>query len=201
MSNWLSFFKNTFYLIGSAAGVLAFVRPVIESKHQKDIARVTELLSKFPEGQVMEIEYFVYSSRRIPESVLSPFDEIEYKYNKGWKEMRFQGPLRKQIESELKQLTKEYRHFRDFIQVPEWEPQQVNNQDSWIFNKEAFREGRIIKDDYVKHLEQATDASIQLRTRFQRIQALSDLHFFEALFGFFFVPRLFKKAQLQCSTK
>jgi hypothetical protein len=51
----------------------------------------------------------------------------------------------------------------------------------------------------VEHLEQATDAAIQLKKRYQRIQALTDLHFIEAVFCRYYVPKLFKGRGLECS--
>lgn len=199
MSSWVPYLKDAFFIVGSIAGVLAFLRPVVESKHQKDIERLSAILSKFPENQIMALDSCVYNSRRIPESVLRPFDEIEHKHGDGWQELKFVGPLKKILEPEFKCLVAEYREFREYVQVPEWEPREVDGQYDWLFNKQSFREGHAISDKYAEHLQQATDAAIQLRKRFQRIQAVTDLHFFEVLFGRFCAPRLFKSRGLECS--
>ncbi|MGP7732865.1 hypothetical protein [Oceanimonas smirnovii] len=196
MSSWVSFFKDIFFMVGSVAGVLAFIRPVVESKHKKDLERLDAILAKFPENQIMALDSWVYSSRRISSSVLMPFDEIEHKYEFGWQEMNFSGPLRRVLEQEIVFMIGEYRKFRGFVQVPEWEPKEVDGEYEWIFNKNYFREGYSFSEKYVEHLEQATDVAAQLKKRYQRIQALTDLHLLEAILGRFYVPRLFKTRNL-----
>jgi hypothetical protein len=199
MSNWVPYLKDLFFLLGSIAGVLALLRPVVESKYQKDLERVGTILAKFPENQIMELDGCVNNARRISGSILQPFDEIEHKYKGGWQEVKFVGPLRKVLEQELFYMVAEYRELREFVQVPEWEPKKVDDQYDWLFNKQAFQEDHAIRAKYVEHLEQATDAAIQLKKRYQRIQALTDLHFIEAVFCRYYVPKLFKGRGLECS--
>ncbi len=178
---------------------MALLRPVVESKYQKDLDRVGTILAKFSENQIMELDGCVYSARRIPGSILQPFDEIEHKCEGGWQEVKFLGPLRKVLEQEIFCMVTEYREFRQFVQVPEWEPKENNDQYDWLFNKQAFPEVHATRAKYVEHLEQTTDSALQLKKRYQRIQALTDLHFIEAVLYRYYVPKLFKSRGLECS--
>jgi hypothetical protein len=48
--------KEVFFAVGSAAGVLALLRPVIESKHQCDLKRAERILGLIPEQLVIDRE-------------------------------------------------------------------------------------------------------------------------------------------------
>ncbi|MBN8792390.1 MAG: hypothetical protein J0I01_09205 [Stenotrophomonas nitritireducens] len=191
MTDWAQHSKDAFFVVGSIAGLFAFLRPAIESKYQKDLERANALLAKFDENGVMSLDSCTYNSRRIPEAFLLPFDEVRHKISENRQEVRFIGPLKKHLRAELEAMAKAYDSYRHFIQVPEWEPRDLdsNGQYEWLFNKSAFREGVRISDDYAKHLEAATEAAELLKKRFQRFQALTELHFFEVILPKLFVRR------------
>ena len=192
--------KNTFYVVGSLAGILAWIRPAFESKHQEDMKRAAAILAKFNENGVIELPYFTCNPRQIPGWCFRPFNDVRDSIEENRQEVRFIGPLGKKLRSELEQTIRAYDVYRQYVQVPEWEP--VKDAESgdfnWRFNKAAFREpqGRI-SDEYVRHLDAATKAAELVKLRFQRFQALTELHFFEAFAPKIFVPRKYKTAHLQ----
>jgi hypothetical protein len=67
----------------------------------------------------------------------------------------------------------------------------------WLFNKAAFRDGFKVSDEYVKHLEAATEAAQLVKKRFQRFQALTDLHFYEAIASKLVVARKLRAMGLE----
>ena len=198
MTSWLQYGKDAFFIVGSIAGLFALLRPAIESKYQRDLERANALLAKFDENGVMSLDSRTYSSRRIPEAFMLPFDEIKHKLSENRQEVRFTGPLRQHLRAEMEAMVKAYDAYREFVQVPEWEPRDIDSsgQYEWLFNKNAFREGVRISDDYAKHLEGATETAELLKKRFQRFQALTELHFFEAIASKVFVPRKMRAAGL-----
>lgn len=195
MTDWIQQSKDAFFVVGSIAGLFAFLRPAVESKYQKDMERANSLLAKFNENGLMSLDSFTYSSRRIPEVILLPLDEIKNKINENRQEIRFIGPLKNHFKSELEELIKSYDAYRHFVQVPEWEPREIDESGhyDWIFNKGAFPRH---SDDYAKHLSAATEAAELLKKRFQRFQSLTELHFYEAITRAFSVSRKFRSAGL-----
>jgi hypothetical protein len=98
-------------------------------------------------------------------------------------------------------MIRAYVEYRTFVQVPYWETSSDGfsaKEYDWVFQKKAFLEpGGTITDDYVRHLEAATKAAELVKLRFQRFQALTELHFFEACAPKIFVARKFRTANLQ----
>jgi len=192
--------KDAFFVVGSLAGILAWLRPAIESKHQEDMKRAAAILAKFDENGVVELPYFTYNPRQIPGWCLQPFDGVRASIEENRQEVRFIGPLREKLRSELELMVHAYDAYREYVQVPEWEP--VKDADSggynWRFNKTAFREPQgKVSDEYVRHLDAATHAAELVKLRFQRFQALTELHFFETFAPGIFAARKFRAANLQ----
>jgi hypothetical protein len=65
----------------------------------------------------------------------------------------------------------------------------------WRFNKAEFQErARLSGEDedydaYARHLDEAAECGERLVERFKRFQALTELHFIEAMIPGVFVPR------------
>ena len=198
MADWIASAKDVFFVIGSIAGIVAFFRPVVESKYKSDVTRTNVLLEKLNEGAVMSIDVCTYNARYVPEELFRPFDEIRHKLNEKQQEVRFIGPLRRYLTQELTSLIGAYDKYRSFVQVPEWEPRKYGDteQYAWFFNKGAFIEGGKLSDEYVTHLDAATQAAELIKSRFKRFQALTELHFYEAIAAKYFVYRKFKSIGL-----
>lgn len=198
MVDWMQYSKDAFLYLGSLAGLCAFLRPAVESKHQRDMERANAVLAKFDENGVMSLNSYTYNSRRIPEVFLLPFDDLKHKLADNRQEVRFTGPLARYLRVELEAVVKAYDSYRAFVQVPEWEPREIDKagQYEWLFNKAAFREGMEYSDEYAKHLAAASEAAELLKKRFQRFQSLTELHFFEAIAAKFLVHRKFRAAKL-----
>jgi hypothetical protein len=84
------------------------------------------------------------------------------------------------------------------VQVPEWEPRKYGDtgEYAWFFNKDAFRQGHKISDEYVTHLDGASEAAELIKKRFKRFQALTELHFYETFVANIFVYRKFRSIGL-----
>jgi len=190
--------KNVFFVIGSAAGILAWLRPAIESKHKEDMKRAAAILAKFEEIGTLELPDYVYLFRKVPGWCLRPFDGIKASIAENRQEVRFIGPLRRHLRSELEQMILAYDEFRKFVQVPWWQPEVgvVPGTSDWKFEKAAFESNGKMSDKYAHHLSEAAAAADLVKLRFQRFQALTELHFFESLIPRIFVRRKFTSAEL-----
>lgn len=192
--------KNAFFVVGSLAGILAWLRPAIESKHQEDMKRATAILGKFNEDSVVNLAFFTGVARKVPEEFMRPFALVTQALADNLQEVRFIGPLKKYLSAELHNMVSAYAAYREYVQVPEWEMLKESDSDeyTWKFNKaHFFPKGSGPSDDYAHHLEDAEDAADLVKLRFQRFQALTELHLFEALAAKIFVPRKFRTANLQ----
>src|SRR6185312_8930035 len=180
-------------VIGSAAGILAWLRPAIESKHKEDMKRAAAILAKFEEIGTLELPDYVYLFRKVPGWCLRPFDGIKASIAENRQEVRFIGPLRRHLRSELEQMILAYDEFRKFVQVPWWQPEVgvVPGTSDWKFEKAAFESNGKMSDKYAHHLSEAAAAADLVKLRFQRFQALTELHFFESLIPRIFVRRKF----------
>ena len=162
--------KEVLFAIGSVAGVLAFLRPLVESKFQRDSIRVERIKS-------------LVNEQRTNQEVV-----------------RFSGPLSKTLSCELSAMLASYSKLREFIQVNEWEPINRNidgtEYHSWIFNKSAFEDRDGIPRDYAQHLDQAAEQAVQMKKAFQRFQLVAELHLFEVPLARWLLPRRFKEQGL-----
>lgn len=206
-SDWLQNLKDAFFVLGSLAGLVAVLRPVMESKHQRDIDRALAIISNLNERAIMDLERCVYAARRVPESCLLPLADLMYKLEEGRQEVRFTGPLKIYLFNELQALAASYMDLRKYVQVPEWELRSIGHEDEmeWVFNKSIFfRDDEEFPPDpdeaaadYGRHLEVAATVADNIKRRFQRFQALTELHFFEALFARIIVPRRMRAIGLE----
>lgn len=191
--------KNAFYVVGSLAGILAWLRPAIESKHQEDMKRAAAILARFEESAVIDLPSFTYLYRRVPDFCLHPFDAVGHDITENRQGVRFVGPLGKTLRNELEQMIAAYSVYRKHVQVPGWIPvrDEETQESAWQFDRDAFNDGGRVTDRYVGELDAAAAAADAVVLRFQRFQALTELHFFEAFAPGIFVPRKFKTARLQ----
>lgn len=193
--------KEVFFTIGALAGVFAFARPWIESRMSKDTERAERIKQMIDQQQLVDLEPSVYSSRTIYSEHIAPFARLTHERETNQDSVRFTGPLGGFYSQELDSLLDAYRRFRDYVQVPEWEPVTLKFEDgevdAWQFNKDAFRGEDRVPRDYAGHLHEATGVAIEMREAFYRFQLVSETHLFEVPFARWLLPRRFKKHKVE----
>jgi hypothetical protein len=185
--------KEAFFAIGSVAGFIAFFRPVVDSKHQRDIERSQRILDLLPEQQIIDLEPSLYQSRLVPEWMFQPFDQLAHEARTNQDSVRFSGPMSKHLRRELLGILDAYRQLRSLVQVPQWEPRSREDDDGtkgyyWDFNKEAFQDERGIPSNYAQHLDQCVDYARSIARAYQRFQITAETHLLEVPFARWLLP-------------
>lgn len=176
--------KEIFFTLGSLAGVLAFFRPVFESKYQKDQERLRRIFDALPEQVVVDLEPNVYQSRMVYSEDFHGFGRLADEVRSNQEGVRFIGPYGARLQSELHSLLAAYKALRDLIQVPWWEPHTDEDSDGtkrsfWSFNKSAFEGYDKRAPDYAKHLDECADRAKAVYKSYQRLQIIGELHLLE----------------------
>lgn len=181
--------KNSFYAIGSCAGLFALCKSVFEHKYQRDLERINYALNLTPEVAYLNLESQIYNARSVPDEIFTGLETLQNDLYENAERVRFSGPLQKYFKEECKTMVKPYISLRELIQVNEWEPKLENNNTKWIFNKEAFIGAEGYPVDYASHLDDCVDRARSLVTSYQRLQILSETHFLETLVARWLLPR------------
>jgi hypothetical protein len=193
--------KEVFFTIGALAGVFALARPWMESRMGRDTERAQRIKSLIDQQHLVDLEPSVYDSRTIYNEYISPFMRLTHERRTNQEGVRFTGPIGRFYSEELDSLLDAYRRFRDYVQVPEWEPVILKHGDdevrAWQFNKDAFRGPDGVPRDYAEHLHEATGVAIEMREAFYRFQLVSETHLFEVPFARWLLPRRFKKHKVE----
>ena len=189
--------KEIFFTIGALAGVFAFARPWIEGRMSRDTERAERIKKMIDQQQLVDLEPSVYSSRTVYREHIAPFDRLARERDSNQEGVRFSGPLSLYYTQELNSLLDAYARFRDYVQVPEWEPVTLKfdeeEVETWQFNKQAFRREDGVPRDYAKHLDEAAGVATEMRDAFYRFQIVSETHLYEVPFARWVIPRRFKK--------
>jgi hypothetical protein len=190
--------KDAFFAIGSVAGFVALFRPVVESKHQRDIERSQRILNLLQEQQVINLEPCLYQSRRVPEWMFQPFDQLAHEARTNQNMVRFSGPIGKHLRREFLAILNAYEQLRSLVQVPEWEPRQRDEDDGtksyyWDFSKDAFKDERGIPSNYAAHLDQCVDHARNIARAYQRFQITADTHLLESPLARWLLPYRYRK--------
>ncbi|MCX5723653.1 MAG: hypothetical protein NTX84_03850 [Nitrospirae bacterium] len=188
--------KEVLYTCGSIAGVLAFLRPVIESKLQRDSARIERIKSLVNEQKLVDLERYVYNHRHVPREIFIPFDQLAHERHTNQDGVRFTGPSARALSQELDTLLARYAGLREYIQVPMWEPRNLVvdgvTHETWHFNKSAFEDKKRIPLNYAKHLDSAAEQAAEMLRAYQRFQVVAELHLFEMPLSRWLLPKRFK---------
>jgi hypothetical protein len=189
--------KEVFFVIGSVAGIVAFLRPLFEAKLQRDSVRVDRIKTLVSEQRLVELEDRISASREVPYEDFAPFDQLAHERRTNQEVVRFTGPTGKHLARELDALLASYAKLREYIQVNKWVPrtEEIDGVEyqSWVFRKSAFEDrDEVMNDDYVKHLDQAAEQAVQMKRAYQRFQVVAELHLFEVLVARWLLPRRFK---------
>lgn len=178
--------KEVFYAVGATAGVVALLRPAIESKFQRDHERFADVCKLVNELNLVSLADRIESQREVPDKDFDPFRVLAHDRRHNLKNLRFSGPLAKHFLREIDAMIRAYESLRDYIQVDEWEPtsrRQENGAEHtvWVFNKGAgaFRGEDDVSIRYAKHLAEAASKADEIRRAFQRLQLVGELHFLE----------------------
>jgi len=175
--------KEAFFTIGSLAGVAALARSVFEDKLSRDHKRIQHVKDLISEQDLLNLEYTVWYNRWAQESIFKKLSEIEYELEKKHDNLRFNGPTARYLATAVRDIAQHYRELREYVQVPEWEPQERDSDTMWFFNKQAFRNEQGIPEDYAGHLKEVADAAHAITLAYQRFQIVSDLHLLEVPFA------------------
>ena len=193
--------KEIFFALGSVAGVLAFIRPLLESKHQRDQERLRRIFEILPEQTVIDLEPSVYQSRMVWSEDFYRFDRLAAELRSNQEGVRFIGPYGPRLKRELIGLIAAYGSLRDLIQVPWWEPQadRESGEDHrffWNFNKSAFEGADRVPRNYAQHLDQCVDRVREIRRAYQRLQLVGELHLLELPFAHLLLKKRFMASGL-----
>lgn len=187
--------KDVFYTFGSIAGALALLRPLAESKMQRDMSRIERIKSIVNEQQLVDLERCI-NSRQVPRQYFQPFDQIAHEIRTNQDGIRFSGPYAKFLSRELSSLIDGYHKLREYIQVPEWEPRTLEidgvKHETWDFNKRAFEDENRIPKRYGDHLYATETQAAEILKAFQRFQIVAELHLFEIPLSNWLLKRRFK---------
>ncbi|WP_334037609.1 hypothetical protein [Alteromonas macleodii] len=169
--------KDVFVFIGAAAGLIAFLKPMIEPKYNKDIERLQNLLKRL-DTQEFTINEMVYhaSARRIPHALVLYLGSIEHDVEENTSDVRFTGPMKSIIMTELKSFIRLNKKLREFVHVPQWQTDQ--HRDNYEFQKDWFDDN---DKDYVQHINGVELVSEQLVDQYRRLELLTEIPALEAM--------------------
>jgi hypothetical protein len=169
--------KDVFVFIGAAAGLIAFLKPMIEPKFNKDIERLQNLLKRL-DTQEFTINEMVHhaSARRIPHALILYLGSIEHDVKENTSDVRFTGPMKGIIMTELKSFIRLNKKLREFVHVPQWQTDQ--HRDNYEFQKDWFGDN---DKDYVQHINGVELVSEQLVDQYRRLELLTEIPALEAM--------------------
>lgn len=172
--------KEIFFAVGAVAGFVALSRPLFQDKFNRDREKARALLQRIPEDEVTALESYVWANRCVPDWIFNRFSGIVYEVEKNHECTRFSGPIAKFYQQNLEELTKAYKKLRELVQVNEWEPIFLDDDERvWMFNKRAFENSRGVPEGYDTHLFECGERAESVAKAYQRLQITLDLHFFE----------------------
>jgi predicted kinase len=89
--------KEIFFAIGSMAGVLAFLRPLVEAKLQRDNVRVDRIKAMLSEQRLVDLEHRIWDAREVASEDFEPFDQLAHERHTNQQVVRFTGPTGKYL--------------------------------------------------------------------------------------------------------
>lgn len=197
----ISDIKDYFFLLGSIAGLIALFRPVLESKFERDRKRAEKILYLVSEEHMKAMDFDVYQARAVLTSDFYPLDQLKTQWKDETDLVRFSGPLKSHYLKEVEQIVRNYRQLREYIQVPHWEPTSTGDDNSdtlqWSFNKSYFPETIGSQGGYAVHLSEAGEIVGKVRDGLRRLQVIMEMHFLEAFFARFLLPRRLRDVALE----
>jgi hypothetical protein len=193
--------KDIFFFIGSALGIVAFLRTLFEPAFADNRQKWEALKERLREEDLINLQSQVYIRRRVQDELLLSVDLFVRDIEQDAEYMRFGFPFRRLFEEHKNGLVDNFRQLIEHVQVPYWEHDFVGDGDErrgeWSFDKRYFfdelpavyrernPEGPRLDPHqaYVDHLDEASDAVDWMRVHYRAIGVLANLHMFEALFA------------------
>ena len=186
--------KEAFLVLGSLAGFAALGRAVLERKFNRDAERARYVLEFAPEMAYRDLEFSIWGARAVPDELFLALVRLDFDLRDNSDRVRFSGPLRRHLLRACEEIVDRYSLLRELIQVDLWEPTDDGKGGTiWRFNKSAFNGPEGYPINYTAHLERCVDRARLLVKAHQRLQVVNEMHFFEAIFAFWLLPRRFKK--------
>jgi hypothetical protein len=111
----------------------------------------------------------------------------------------FKFPNKKIFREHLSNFVTVAEKFNEEITPPIWDKEFPNrsNRDRYTLNKEYFRENfdhhEVETQEYLKHLNLATDLVTKMHIEFRAMQEIAKLHFIELLFRRRLIKQSIKK--------
>lgn len=182
----LKIVKDIFFFIGSVLGVFAFfstaINPLLKDNQEK-WEKITTIISD---------DYFqgleaLFSTRSVTNEQLSTLwlflDEV--REDKDY--LHFKFPNKNVFNKHLSNFISLVEKFDKEITPPIWDDEfSRTNRNSYRLNKEYFRENfdhhEKETNEYLKHLNYASDLVIKMRIEFRSMQRIANLRFIEIPF-------------------
>lgn len=179
--------KDIFFFVGSVLGIIAFSKTLLDPIMEANRRKWEQVKMRVTELTFRDIEYSVEMARRIDDEMLLQIHFFIRDIEEGAEYLRFGPVLRKHYQRHLKNLCNLYRAFRKYVQVPYWDiiynSRNGSERKDWVFQKEYFEKERPDIDEYVEHLNAASELAEKMRTEFQALSILSGLHIVELPFA------------------
>jgi hypothetical protein len=101
---------------------------------------------------------------------------IEHDVKENTSDVRFTGPMKGIIMTELKSFIRLNKKLREFVHVPQWQTDQ--HRDNYEFQKDWFGDN---DKDYVQHINGVELVSEQLVDQYRRLELLTEIPALEAM--------------------
>lgn len=186
--------KDIFFFIGSGLGILAFLKALFEPAFSDNRQKWDKVKERLTEQDLIDLQHQIHQSLRIRDELLSKVFHFVHDIEEDADYLHFGPPFRRQFQKHKAGLRKEQQHLIDYVQVPYWEYQFVDDEDNeedrsyWKVNKTYFyRELSATASErdqaYQDNLNGASDAIDQIRIHYRAMGILANLHVFQAPFA------------------
>ena len=173
--------KDAFFFLGSLAGIISLSRSILEGRYTSDKNKLEKILSEVSEENMVNLYNGIWQSQRVFFKPLDALYRLDNDIDNNFESVRFHGPLKTYIETELKGITTNIDNLREQIQVPYWNPKETGDNGYREINKEWFYDHQ---EDYVLNMDRAKLFTQKIRDHIRKLQVIKDIHFLECYIPF-----------------
>lgn len=185
--------RDSFFFIGSVAGILAWIQPMFVARHHRDQQRALGIIRSLDEQRIVNLQVDI-SHRHIPVETFLAVQDVKHWYVTGQEKARFSGFLRDYYKEELRLFLDAYEKLRGYIEAPQWEVRYIDGEPSyWTLNKGAYIGQDGYPTGYSEDICEAEKWAREMRYRLQRFVVLAEIHFLESIIAKVSVERHFKR--------